>query len=86
VQRRVRDHSWEAIPGLALCVLLQAGLLPLTDRGGQDTKLYFYAGLAFLAGFNEQWAQDMLVRPRPGPVPHRQRRKRVEHARPEASG
>jgi hypothetical protein len=69
VQRRVRDHPWGAIPGLALCVLLQASLLPLTDRGGQDTKLYLYAGLAFLAGFNERWAQDMLVRPRPGACP-----------------
>jgi hypothetical protein len=50
-----------AILGLAVYVLLQADLLPFT-RGSEGEELAFYAALAFLAGFSERWAQDMLVR------------------------
>jgi hypothetical protein len=50
-----------AILGLALYVLLQADLLPLT-QGSEGQELAFYAGIAFLAGFSERWAQDMLLR------------------------
>ena len=40
--------------------LIETNLLPLafTDTNQQ----YFYANLAFLAGFSERWAQDTLVR------------------------
>jgi hypothetical protein len=46
--------------GMALFVLLEGGLLPAVEiRDG--AALAFYAGIGFLAGFNERWAQDMLA-------------------------
>ena len=48
-----------AIFGIALMALLLGGLIPAIDiPDGQE--LAFFAGLGFLAGFNERWAQDML--------------------------
>jgi hypothetical protein len=48
-----------AIFGLALMALLLGGLVPaVTVPPGAD--LAFFAGIGFLAGFNERWAQDML--------------------------
>ncbi|MCA1656187.1 MAG: hypothetical protein LC713_00455 [Actinobacteria bacterium] len=50
-----------AVLGLAVYVLIQAGLVPVTlPSAPQD--LYFAAAIAFLAGFSERWAQDMLVK------------------------
>ena len=57
-----------AVFGGALYVLVQAGLLPLhvptADSLGAspcDHTVFFFIGLAFLAGFSERWAQDTIV-------------------------
>jgi hypothetical protein len=48
-----------AVFGMALMALLLGGLIPaIVIPAGQE--LAFFAGLGFLAGFNERWAQDML--------------------------
>ncbi len=48
-----------AVFGIAITALFAGGLLPAIDvPSGQE--LGFYAGVGFLAGFNERWAQDML--------------------------
>jgi len=49
-----------AVFGAVLYVLICGGLLPLTVPGG-DQKCLFFAGLAFVAGFTERWAQDTIV-------------------------
>ena len=46
--------------GSALCVLAQGGLVPIELPDDAGRVQAFYAGLAFLAGFGERWAQDML--------------------------
>jgi hypothetical protein len=44
-------------------VLLRGGILSfISPNTGADQVLY-YAGIAFLAGFSEQFAQDMLATP-----------------------
>jgi hypothetical protein len=48
-----------AIFGLILYVIVTGGLLPL-QTASKDEGLFF-AGLAFLAGFSERWAQDSIV-------------------------
>ena len=48
-----------AIFGIALFVIFKGGLLPAL--GSPEVPLAFYAALGFLAGFNERFAQDMLV-------------------------
>ena len=53
-----------AIFGAVLHVLVTGGLLPLAmpdTAGGQGELNMFFAGLAFLAGFSERWAQDTIV-------------------------
>jgi hypothetical protein len=58
-----------AIFGLLLYVLTVSGLLPLKLPAEappdttlvNDAVLYFFAALAFFAGFSERFAQDMLV-------------------------
>ena len=50
-----------AILGVVVFALLEGGLLPAIDIG-DSSKLAFYAGIGFLAGFNERFAQDMLAR------------------------
>ncbi|HWM06113.1 MAG TPA: hypothetical protein VNP92_27530, partial [Actinophytocola sp.] len=50
--------------GVALYVLVQGDLLPLDDTA-DGSRPMFYAGLAFLAGFSERWAQDTIVRSAP---------------------
>ena len=58
-----------AVFGVALYILVQGQLLPLDDPGavGSATRIqqFFYAGLAFLAGFSERWAQDTILQSRP---------------------
>jgi hypothetical protein len=52
-----------AVFGVVLYVLVQGGLLPLeipTEHPG-----HFFAGLGFIAGFSERWAQDTIVRSAP---------------------
>ena len=56
-----------AVFGVALYILVQGQLLPLDDPGEVQTRIqqFFYAGLAFLAGFSERWAQDTILQSRP---------------------
>jgi hypothetical protein len=55
-----------AVFGAVLFVLVVGGLLPIaTPEKGEEVSLFF-AGLAFLAGFSERWAQDTIVRTLPG--------------------
>jgi hypothetical protein len=51
-----------AIFGAALYVFMAGGLLPIDRPDGTTTQHYFFASLAFLAGFSERWAQDTIVR------------------------
>lgn len=48
-----------AIFGLAFTALLLGGIIPAIEVP-EGKELAFFAGLGFLAGFNERWAQDML--------------------------
>jgi hypothetical protein len=48
-----------AIFGLAVMALLLGGLVPAIETP-PNQELAFFAGVGFLAGFNERWAQDML--------------------------
>lgn len=52
-----------ALFGGAFYLLLAGGLLTVAQTPtGDETKLiYFYAGIAFLAGFSERWAQDVVT-------------------------
>jgi hypothetical protein len=55
--------------GVALYVLLQAGLIPLEIPAESDPAApYFFTAIAFLAGFSERWAQDTIVRSAPLPT------------------
>lgn len=65
-----------AVFGAVLYALILGGLLPLDvpDAGGQagggaeaggDIR-FFFAAVAFLAGFSERWAQDTIVQSTPG--------------------
>lgn len=47
--------------GGAVFMLVVSGLLPLAEPSDPSKQLYFYSAIAFLAGFSERWAQDMLV-------------------------
>jgi hypothetical protein len=49
-----------AILGTAVSVLLRGELLPISLRAIGSNQMYSYAGVAFLAGFGERWAQDVL--------------------------
>ncbi|MEX5720182.1 hypothetical protein [Geodermatophilus maliterrae] len=51
--------------GVALYVLLQAGLTPLEIPEEANDASYFFTAIAFLAGFSERWAQDAIVRSTP---------------------
>jgi hypothetical protein len=51
-----------ALFGGALYLLLAGGLLTVAQTPADETKLiYFYTGIAFLAGFSERWAQDVVT-------------------------
>lgn len=54
-----------ALFGLALYVLISGALIPM-EVPDADKQRYFFAGIAFLAGFSERWAQDMID---PGKLP-----------------
>ncbi|MFG1645073.1 hypothetical protein ACGFMK_32725 [Amycolatopsis sp. NPDC049252] len=55
-----------AVFGAVLFVLVAGGLIPIATPGAADQVSLFFAGLAFLAGFSERWAQDTIVRTLPG--------------------
>jgi hypothetical protein len=48
-----------AVFGMAVTALLIGGLVPVIQIP-ENQELAFFAGVGFLAGFNERWAQDML--------------------------
>jgi hypothetical protein len=52
-----------ALFGGALYLLLAGGLITVTGTPNEgSTKLiYFYTGIAFMAGFSERWAQDVVT-------------------------
>jgi hypothetical protein len=51
-----------ALFGGALYLLLAGGLLTVAHKPDNPTDLiYFYTGIAFLAGFSERWAQDVVT-------------------------
>lgn len=67
-----------AIFGLALYVLLNSTLLPITLPADPVAQVFFFTSVAFLAGFSERFAQDVFLRsgraiaaeaPPQGPVP-----------------
>jgi hypothetical protein len=49
--------------GIALLLLLEGNILSLEGPNWDHVSewLFFYAGLAFIAGFSERFAQDMLA-------------------------
>ncbi len=51
-----------SVMGAALLILILSGILPIVIPTDADLQLYFFAGVAFLAGFSERFAQDMLVK------------------------
>ncbi|MGW4521901.1 hypothetical protein [Amycolatopsis sp. NPDC004378] len=55
-----------AVFGAVLFVLVAGGLLPIAMPGAADKVSLFFAGLSFLAGFSERWAQDTIIRTLPG--------------------
>jgi hypothetical protein len=51
-----------ALFGGAIYLLLAGELISITGAPKDATKLlYFYTGIAFLAGFSERWAQDVVT-------------------------
>lgn len=50
-----------AVFGVALYVLLRGSLLPFVEVPGGEAEAFFFAGVGFLAGFSERWAQDQIV-------------------------
>jgi hypothetical protein len=46
--------------GIIVYALDRADLLPLKPRDSVADELYFYAAIAFFAGFSERWAQSTL--------------------------
>ncbi len=51
--------------GIASFVLLKGGLISIATPSGTADKILYYGGIAFLAGFSERFAQDMLAAPGP---------------------
>lgn len=54
-----------AVFGVALYVLITAGIVPLDTPEDEALAIFFFAGIAFIAGFSERWAQDTIVRSTP---------------------
>lgn len=59
-----------SIFGLVIYFALASGLVeifnlpkPGIGQAADNDRLYFYAAMAFLAGFSERWARDMLLGP-----------------------
>jgi len=50
-----------AIFGAAVYVLIEGGLVTF-DPPAEKSRLLFYMGIAFIAGFSERFAQDMVAR------------------------
>lgn len=48
--------------GVALYSLFAGGILDFAMPNGASEEIYYFAGIGFLSGFSERFAQDMLVR------------------------
>jgi hypothetical protein len=59
-----------AILGLAILVVIEAGLLPIKTPTSPGQFLFFFAAASFLGGFSERLAQDALVRTSRGILGH----------------
>ena len=46
--------------GLAVYVLVEARLLPLDIPDSETVSRFYFAGIAFIAGFSERWAKDAI--------------------------
>jgi hypothetical protein len=58
-----------AVFGAVLYALIIGGLVPIATPGtgpGAADVGFFFAAIAFLAGFSERWAQDTIVQSTPG--------------------
>lgn len=51
-----------AAVAVALYSLFAGGILDFAMPDGANNELYYFAGVGFLSGFSERFAQDMLVR------------------------
>ncbi len=51
-----------AVMALVVYVVIQSGLVPMEVPDGTQDATYLFVTLAFLAGFSERFAQDMLSR------------------------
>lgn len=69
-----------AVLGIASFVLLKGGLISIATPSGTANKILYYGGIAFLAGFSERFAQDMLAVP--GTVRAAQRESTVANGLP----
>jgi hypothetical protein len=49
-----------SIFGVAIGALIAGGILPISHPATAAPAAYFFAGVGFIAGFSERWAQDML--------------------------
>ena len=50
-----------AVFGIVLFFIVGSGLIPIEEPTAPTDVVLFYGSLAFLAGFSERFAQDMLV-------------------------
>jgi hypothetical protein len=59
-----------ALFGGALYLMLAGGLITVAQTPKDETDLiYFYTAIAFVAGFTERWAQDVVTgKGRAGPI------------------
>ena len=54
-----------ALLGTAIYVLIKGGTLPFAEPSSNREGVFFFVGLAFVAGFSERWAQDTILRSAP---------------------
>lgn len=72
-----------ALFGAAVYVLLAGGMLTITPTNGNEA--YYYLGIAFLAGFSERFAQDMIAKTPGADAPPRPLAPAVAAAQPPAA-
>ena len=72
-----------AIFGIALYFIVGGGFVPV-EQPTEAREFLFFSGMAFIAGFSERWAQDMLVYSRRGLVEPDAAQETVPEERPDA--
>jgi hypothetical protein len=70
-----------AIFGVLIFVLVRAKLMPFIAKPDGSSDLYFFLSLAFVAGFSERFAQDILARTTQG-LTNEDRKPRARSASP----